>query len=71
MADNVILFDKYYRIRKRRSVCSANAADANFQAQVFLQLCEANFLSRTQLTVVASYLPLPALIILKGLLKER
>lgn len=72
MPDNVIPFDKHYRIRKRQQVFrAAKASDAYFQALAFLQLCEAGFLPRTQLANVASYLPLPALIVLKGLLKER
>ena len=72
MPDNVIPFDKHFRIRKRQQVFrAAEAPDANFQAHAFLQLCEAGFLPRAQLANVASYLPLPALIVLKGLLKER
>jgi hypothetical protein len=72
MSDNVISFDKYYRLRKRQQVLRATeASDANLQAHAFLQLCEAGFLPRTQLANVASYLPLPALIVLKELLEER
>jgi hypothetical protein len=72
MIDNVIPFETHLRTKKRLSAFrTAEAADADFQAHAFLQLCEAGFLPRDQLAYVATYLPLTALIVLKELLKER
>ncbi len=70
MLDNVIPFD--FRDKKKLSAFhSAEAAHADFQAHVFLQLCRAGFLPHDQLVNVATYLPLTTLVVLKELLKER
>lgn len=72
MADNVIPFDKYLRARnERRAPSTTELPTPQFQALAFLQLCDAGFLPRDQLTKVAEYLPFPALVLLKGMLRDR
>jgi hypothetical protein len=69
MADNVIPFD--FRTKTRLSRLQlVEAAETDFQAYAFLQLCKAGFLPRDQLAHVATYLPLTALLVLKELLKK-
>jgi hypothetical protein len=72
MTDNVIPFERYHRTKRNRlPFGTGKNREANQQVLAFLGVCEAGFLTRTEIAELASKLPRPALIILHGLLRDQ